>query len=111
MAETPQRIRTLVEHWPADRWERSYAPGKWTARQVVTHLAQTEMVLTTRVSIAVSQHDYVAQPFSQDESAPTRRRAAAAAAYAALRRLQSLDVSPPHTGAVANLSCTPNTAS
>ena len=67
LAETPQRLRVLVEHWPADRWERSYAPGKWTARQVVTHLAQTEMALTTRVRMAVSQNDYVAQPFSQDE--------------------------------------------
>ena len=67
LAETPQRLRVLVEHWPADRWERSYAPGKWTARQVVTHLAQTELALTTRVRMAVSQNDYVAQPFSQDE--------------------------------------------
>ena len=67
LADTPQRIRSLVEGWPKARWEKSYAPGKWTARQILAHLVQTELALTTRVRFAASQHDYQAQPFSQDD--------------------------------------------
>ena len=66
LGETPGRIRALVERWPAERWDRSYAEGKWTARQIVTHLAQTELALTTRVRYGASQAGYVAQSFDQD---------------------------------------------
>ncbi|HEY7057014.1 MAG TPA: DinB family protein [Vicinamibacterales bacterium] len=88
LADTPRRIRALVEKWPADRWERSYAPGKWTARQIVAHLAQTELALTTRVRFAASQIDYHAQPFSQDDWIALDDHADAATAltaYVALR--------------------------
>lgn len=66
LSQTPQTIRTLVASWPADRWNQSYAPGKWTARQIIIHLVQTELALTTRVRFALSQADYTAQPFDQD---------------------------------------------
>lgn len=90
LADTPQRIRALVEQWPAHRWERSYAPGKWTARQIVAHLAQTELVLTTRVRFAASAPGYAAQPFSQDDWIGLDAQAdarTALEAYVALRRL------------------------
>ena len=67
LAGTAERIRTLLESWPQRRFERSYAPGKWSARQILIHLAQTELALTTRVRFAVSQNSYIAQPFSQDD--------------------------------------------
>ena len=67
LAETPDRIRELVQDWPADRFERSYAPGKWPARLILIHLAQTELALGTRARFALSQEGYTAQPFSQDE--------------------------------------------
>jgi DinB family protein len=90
LAETPQQIRALVEAWPADRWEKSYAPGKWSARRVLVHLAQTELALTTRVRFAASQDGYVAQAFSQDDWLPLDDHAdgpTALDAYTALRRL------------------------
>jgi hypothetical protein len=67
LGETPERIRALVQGWPADRWEKTYAPGKWTARQILTHMAQTELALTTRARFAASATGYTAQPFSQDD--------------------------------------------
>ena len=70
LAETPERIRQLVQAWPADRLERSYAPGKWSARQVIIHLAQTEMALPTRARFALAQAGYAAQSFDQDDWAP-----------------------------------------
>lgn len=67
LADTPERIRQIVSTWPGDRFERRYAPGKWTARQVLVHLAQTELALTTRVRYALGGEGYIAQPFSQDD--------------------------------------------
>ena len=90
LAETPRQIRSIVGKWSAKRWERSYAPGKWSARRILIHLAQAELALTTRVRFAASQPGYVAQPFDQDAwlllddwaDGPT-----ALDAYTALRRL------------------------
>ncbi len=67
LAETPDRIRTMVERWGDDRFDRSYAPGKWSARLILVHLAQTELALSTRARFASSVPGYVAQAFSQDE--------------------------------------------
>jgi DinB superfamily len=90
LSATPQKIRTLVEKWPTARWEQSYAPGKWSARLVIVHLAQTELALTTRVRFAASQDGYVAQPFDQDAWLAIDGHAdglTALDAYTALRRL------------------------
>jgi hypothetical protein len=89
LADTPGRIRELVQCWNAERFERSYAPGKWSARQILIHLAQTELGLTTRARLAVSQNGYTAQPFSQDEWIPLDATADAMTAldtYVALRK-------------------------
>lgn len=90
LADTPQRIRALVGKWPADRWEKSYAPGKWSARRVLIHLAQTELALGARVRHAASQTAYTAQPFSQDAWLALDDHAdgpTALDAYTAVRRL------------------------
>ena len=93
LSETPNRIQALVDGWSITDWERSYAPGKWTARQVIVHLAQTELALTARVRFAASQDGYVAQAFSQDDWMPLDEQAdarTALGAYTALRKLNVL---------------------
>ncbi len=35
LADTPGRIRELVQRWSDAQFERSYAEGKWTVRQVL----------------------------------------------------------------------------
>jgi hypothetical protein len=88
LSETPKKIKALTSKWTARQWNKSYAPGKWTARQIAVHLAQTELALTTRVRFAASAPGYVAQAFDQDawialdhSDGPT-----AVDAYVALRR-------------------------
>ena len=66
MNETLQRLRTLAK-WPPAQFEESYAPGKWTARQILMHLAQSEMVLGSRARLALATPNYVAQPFDQNK--------------------------------------------
>jgi hypothetical protein len=60
------RIASLAHGWTADRFERSYGPGKWSARQILTHLAQTELALGTRARMAVVTPQYTAQDWDQD---------------------------------------------
>jgi uncharacterized damage-inducible protein DinB len=83
------RIRAAVERWSDADFERSYAPGKWSIRKVLIHLVQTELALPIRVRFALSQPDYVAQPFSQDDWLPVDEATDARTAldaYTALRR-------------------------
>ena len=89
LAATPIDIRTHVERWGDDHFERSYDAGKWTARQILIHLAQTELALTNRARMALAVSGYVAQPFDQDAWMPadaTAEAREALEAYLALRR-------------------------
>jgi hypothetical protein len=67
MRETPERIRAAAASWSPQQFDRSYAPGKWTARQILIHLAQTELALGTRARMALATPNYVAQAFNQDD--------------------------------------------
>jgi len=89
LADTPERIRRIVERWTDAEFERSYAPGKWSIRKVLIHLAQTELALPTRVRFALSQPGYVAQSFAQDDWLPIDGKTDARTAldaYVTLRR-------------------------
>ena len=67
LEETPRRIEALVRAWPRETDRRSYAPGKWTASQLLTHLAHIEMVFALRLRFALTQAGYVVQTFEQDD--------------------------------------------
>ena len=67
LRETPSRIRALADGWSSAQFERSYAQGKWSARQILIHLAQTEVALGARARMALSTSPYSAQAFEQDK--------------------------------------------
>jgi hypothetical protein len=92
MAETTAQIEALTAKWTAAQFEGTYAPGKWTARQILTHLAQTELALGARARMALTTPAYVAQPFDQDlwiqrESSLSGRTAATA--FATISRMNA----------------------
>ena len=64
--DTLARFRALVGAWSPSDFDRGYAPGKWSARQILVHLAQIELGLGTRARLALTTPGYVAQPFDQD---------------------------------------------
>jgi len=66
MRDTAARIRAVVGEWRPDQFQRSYAPGKWDARQILTHLAQSEIALGYRARMALTAPGYTAQSFDQD---------------------------------------------
>jgi hypothetical protein len=68
---------------------RTYAPGKWTGKQILAHLADAEIGIAFRVRQVLSQDNHTIQPF--DESAWARRYVnvdveSALASFLALRR-------------------------
>lgn len=88
MAATPQAIEAAVRSWTPARFERSYGPGKWTASQLLQHLAQIEITSGNRIRLALTTPDYVVQPWDADrwmamESPPDG--CAALLAYRSLR--------------------------
>jgi len=90
LERTPRRIEQVVSAWPPEAFERSHAPGKWTARQVLTHLAQTEIVFGNRLRFGLAEDGYVIQPFDQDSWMRVEPRVdghAALAAYLGLRQM------------------------
>jgi DinB superfamily len=90
LEETPRRIESLVRAWPREKDQHSHAPGKWTAGQVLTHLAQIEIVFSIRLRFALAQDGYVVQPFEQDDwmaNEPPPSALAALDTYVALRRM------------------------
>jgi hypothetical protein len=64
--ESIAAISSLTRDWTPDRFERPYAPGKWSALQVLTHLAQTELALGSRARLALTMPDYTAHAWDQD---------------------------------------------
>jgi hypothetical protein len=92
LRDTAERIRRLVSTWSDDVFEKSYAPGKWSARLILVHLAQTELALTARARFALSQPGYMAQAFSQDDWMPIDDAADARTALAAYTSLRGLNL-------------------
>jgi DinB family protein len=91
MRDTIGRIVSLTNSWTAERFERPYAPGKWTARQVLVHLAHTEMALGVRARMALATPNYAAQPFDQDAWIARETRTTAAEAVSALVGISRLN--------------------
>jgi uncharacterized damage-inducible protein DinB len=55
----------------AFRWDRktlstSYAAGKWTAREVLAHLSDSELVFLTRLRFMLAEENPVIQPWDAD---------------------------------------------
>lgn len=89
LSKTPDIYRDLLGGWTPEMFERPYAPGKWTARQVLVHLAQAELMIQPRIRLALTSTDYLVQPFEQDDVLALERDVDATTAlemYTSLRR-------------------------
>jgi hypothetical protein len=66
LRETSSRIDALISGWTPVDFERRYAPGKWTASQILLHLTHIEIAIGMRVRMALTTPSYTLQPFDQD---------------------------------------------
>src|SRR5579875_3697868 len=66
ISATPHNLIHLADSLGAGGFERSYAPGKWTARMILCHLADTEIAFSFRIRQTLAQENHTVQPFDQD---------------------------------------------
>ena len=66
IAATPDHLAAVVQQLGTEGLERSYAPGKWSARQIVCHLADCEIAFAFRLRQALAEERHTIQPFDQE---------------------------------------------
>lgn len=64
---TAGRVAAVLEALGPDGANRAPAPGKWSAREVVAHLADCEAVFGFRIRQTLAETGPVIQPFDQDK--------------------------------------------
>ena len=68
---TALELHRLAGRIGAVRMERPPAPGKWSARDILCHLADCEIVFAFRLRQALAEDHHRIQPFDQDLWAST----------------------------------------
>ncbi len=89
IAATAGQLQALAARLGPSGLEQPRAPGKWTARQIFSHLADCEIAFGFRLRQAVAEERHTIQPFDQDLWArgyAHTRAEAALAAFLALRQ-------------------------
>jgi uncharacterized damage-inducible protein DinB len=84
---TASKIVQLTRQAAEEQLERGPAPGKWSVREIVAHLADCELVFAFRLRQTLAEDHPTIQPFDQD------RWAARYASYdfaAALRLFEAM---------------------
>jgi len=66
IAATPGRLAGLAQQLGPQGLERSTAPGKWSAREILCHLADCEVAFAFRLRQALAEPRHVMQPFDQE---------------------------------------------
>jgi hypothetical protein len=66
IAATPRRLRNLAHALGAAGMQRARAPGKWTAREILCHLADCEIGFAFRLRQTLAEDHHVMQPFDQN---------------------------------------------
>ena len=86
---TAAHIAKAVQSRDSTLLNRAPAPGKWSVREILCHLADTEVVFAFRIRQALAEDHHVIQPFDQDKWAKTYSQYdahAAAAVFSAVRQ-------------------------
>jgi hypothetical protein len=67
LATTPKAIGKVLTAIGADKSAVAPAPGKWSAAEIVCHLADCELVFAFRLRQTLAEDHHVIQPFDQDK--------------------------------------------
>jgi hypothetical protein len=66
IATTPAKLRALLDTIGGERAEQPRALGKWSAREIVCHLADCEVAFAFRLRQTLAEDGHVMQPFDQE---------------------------------------------
>ncbi len=83
LAATPPAIAALIETIGPAKSTTAPAPGKWSAAEILCHLADCELAFGFRLRQTLAEDNHVMQPFDQDKWAATYSGISAASALAA----------------------------
>jgi hypothetical protein len=67
LALTARRMERIADELGSERADSAPEPGKWSAREIVCHLTDCELVFAFRLRQTLAEEDHVIQPFDQDE--------------------------------------------
>jgi hypothetical protein len=65
-AKTPQRIERMIASLSSKQLAFRPGPGKWSIREILAHLAETELVCGYRLRMILSKNGTPIQAFDQD---------------------------------------------
>jgi uncharacterized damage-inducible protein DinB len=65
LASTGRHIEKIVDELGEERADSAPAAGKWSAREIVCHLADCELAFAFRLRQTLSEDHHVIQPFDQ----------------------------------------------
>jgi hypothetical protein len=68
---TLARLENLLQSSAPEKLTLTPAPGKWSVRDILCHLADCEVVFAFRLRQALAEEHHVIQPFDQDNWAAT----------------------------------------
>ena len=76
LGATAERLRAIVRDTPREALRRRPAPDKWSAVEIIAHLADVEIVASWRMRSILAHDGVPIQPFDQDEWVTNLRYAA-----------------------------------
>jgi hypothetical protein len=101
---TPTRLESLANLLGPERVEYSPAQGKWSAREILCHLADCEVVFAFRLRQTLAEDHHVIQPFDQDKWARHYAGHDAHAALAVFSAVRNWNLQLIHQAGAAALS-------
>lgn len=66
LRETPARLERILEAVPEPLASRAEAPGKWSVREVLRHLADSELVWSYRLRLVLAEEGPTLGGYDQD---------------------------------------------
>lgn len=89
IAETAAKLTAVAQQIGPANLDKNPAPGKWSPREVLCHLADTELAFAFRLRQTLAEPHHVVQPFDQDQWAKPYAGIPAEAALAAFTAVRA----------------------
>jgi hypothetical protein len=92
LAGTPAAIAGLIDTIGPAKSATPPAPGKWSAAEILCHLADCELTFGFRLRQTLAEDNHVIQPFDQDKWAATYPGVSAASALAVFTAIRNWNI-------------------
>jgi hypothetical protein len=89
LQQTSSKLEHFLDILGPEDFEESYEQGKWTAREILAHMADVEMLLGYRLRQAVSEPEHIIQVMDQDTWAKRYKKLEPSLSVETFRALRS----------------------